>query len=334
MARLGRDFELLVARLEEWLGPLGAIIKSPDSLIDMTTKGVREVDASIRTKVGSTEVLLIIECRDRSHVQDVTWIEQLPTKKAAVGADKVVAVSSSGFTANAIEKAKQLGIETRVISEITTKEALDWVNKTRVTLMILRWNVRSIGLVVGKEHFPLEVSPEVIKEGETVPSDTVLGHEKLTGIPITVRSIMDRIVHSQRDIFKDVFESHSVKARTIRFEFPKGEFEFRMSNGSVDAKEVLLTLDLWPEFATPNFKVLEYRNPDSTVLRIGRARYEMEPGRQLDMLFSETKPSDWNPRANDFPGKPEYDYEIASTETYGRSGGEETELADTARPIR
>lgn len=47
-----RRFEKLVARIERVLAPKGAIVKSPDKIEDILTGSLREVDASIRMKVG------------------------------------------------------------------------------------------------------------------------------------------------------------------------------------------------------------------------------------------------------------------------------------------
>ncbi len=56
-------------------------IKSPDFIADSITGEKREVDISLRGKIGSHPILIIIEVRDRDKVQDVTWIEQLATKR-------------------------------------------------------------------------------------------------------------------------------------------------------------------------------------------------------------------------------------------------------------
>ena len=63
-------------------------------------------------------MLVTIECRRRANIQDVTWIEQLVTKKHAIGADHAIAVSASGFFKNAQNIAKQNGISLRKISEV------------------------------------------------------------------------------------------------------------------------------------------------------------------------------------------------------------------------
>lgn len=52
-----REFEMLVARIEADAGPSGMIVKCPDKIRSNVTGRLREVDASIRYKVGTTEVL-------------------------------------------------------------------------------------------------------------------------------------------------------------------------------------------------------------------------------------------------------------------------------------
>src|SRR5215217_6263461 len=110
-----REFERLVALLENHLRPQGAIIQSPDSIVDKVTGELREVDASIRYKVDAIPILVTIECRDRVAMQDVTWIEQLVTKRNDIGASATIAVSSNRFTEPAIKKAKFYNIETRLL---------------------------------------------------------------------------------------------------------------------------------------------------------------------------------------------------------------------------
>lgn len=117
-----REFELLIARIEADAGPRGLVVKSPDRLRCKLTGRLREVDASIRAKVGTTEMLVTIECRRRSKLQDVTWIEQLATKKSSIGADRTIAVSVSGFSAEAQIAASHAGVSLRKISDLTVTD--------------------------------------------------------------------------------------------------------------------------------------------------------------------------------------------------------------------
>ena len=106
-----REFERAIAVIEEAAAPRGATIKSPDRIRDLTTGELREVDASIRFTVGTVDILITIECQNRSRKANDMWIEQLVTKKLKIGAAKTIAVSAKGFTKSARITAAHHGIE-------------------------------------------------------------------------------------------------------------------------------------------------------------------------------------------------------------------------------
>jgi hypothetical protein len=132
MTIASREFEELVTRIEAAVAPIGAIVKSPDRIKPKHGRRAREIDASIRYKVGSAEVLVTVECRERSRQADVTWIEQLATKRSLIGASLTIAVSSRGFSDDAVAVAKQHDIQLRLIQEITNQEIIDWANGLQV----------------------------------------------------------------------------------------------------------------------------------------------------------------------------------------------------------
>jgi hypothetical protein len=101
MPRKGRALEQLVAELKRVLGPTGVTIQSPEFIIGRNSGKRREVDVSLRTKIGSSAMFVMFECRDRQGRQDVTWIEQVAMKQEDVGANKAVAVCPDGFTKGA-----------------------------------------------------------------------------------------------------------------------------------------------------------------------------------------------------------------------------------------
>jgi hypothetical protein len=137
-----REFEKLVTRIEQVWSPQGAIVKSPDHLIDKTTNELREVDASIRYKIGTSEIIITIECRERAKAQDSIWIEQLASKQRDIGSSKTIAVTANGFTAPAIKKAKQYGIEVRKISKIDYESINRWVIvKTVINYHVVDWQL-------------------------------------------------------------------------------------------------------------------------------------------------------------------------------------------------
>ena len=121
-----RRFEQLVAHIERTLAPAGAVVTSPDKLQSKYGKRRREVDASIRYKVGTAPILITVECRRRGSSQDQTWIEQLIQKRSSINASMTIAVSSRPFSAAALEMARANGVEARTIDSITFADIKSW----------------------------------------------------------------------------------------------------------------------------------------------------------------------------------------------------------------
>jgi hypothetical protein len=151
MSRPGREFEKLVARIEEKLCPMGAKVKSPDRIPDRVTGQPREVDASIRYQVGSAPILITIECRDRTATQDITWLEQIKSKKESIGANQMIVVAKEGFTENAKTYAMHHGIVLRQLSEVNDQFILRCMQGTKLFVRDIRCHMRSFN--VG--YFPL-----------------------------------------------------------------------------------------------------------------------------------------------------------------------------------
>jgi hypothetical protein len=126
MPRQGRKLETLVRDLEVFLARAPVTVKSPDYLPGRLSGARREVDVSISGIVGSTTILAIIECRQRRTRPDVTWIEQISTKKNDVAAHHAIAVSSKPFTSAARTLAANLGIELRTFAEVDKSLVLGW----------------------------------------------------------------------------------------------------------------------------------------------------------------------------------------------------------------
>src|SRR5450759_2136974 len=99
--RKGRDLEMLVAQLEHILGEGTFSVRSPEFIPNRHTGDPVEVDVTLRGRVGSSEVLIALECRDRKKPGDVNWIRELHSKQDDIGASTMVAVARAGFTKDA-----------------------------------------------------------------------------------------------------------------------------------------------------------------------------------------------------------------------------------------
>jgi hypothetical protein len=104
-------FQRLALLVHKTLDPEWEVTES-EMLIDLVTGQTREVDiVAIRT-VMEHQLVLSIECRDHKRAADVTWVEALAKKHEHLATSKLVLWSRSGFTQQALLKAKALKIDT------------------------------------------------------------------------------------------------------------------------------------------------------------------------------------------------------------------------------
>jgi len=116
-----------------------AEVRSPEYFTGTLSGSTREVDVTVRSKVGSADVLVMFECRDRAGPQDVRWIEEIAGKRREIGAHLAVAVTGSGgFTAGARTMANSLGIELRTVEAVTVEDVVGWCSLTHIDVRLHR----------------------------------------------------------------------------------------------------------------------------------------------------------------------------------------------------
>src|ERR1700691_3202238 len=102
-----KRLERQVERIHQLIEVEGSVVTWNDRVPDPDNpRQSRQIDISIRRDGALT----LVECRLHKEPQDVTWIEQLIGRRISLRADAVIAVSASGFTETAEEKAKRHGI--------------------------------------------------------------------------------------------------------------------------------------------------------------------------------------------------------------------------------
>jgi hypothetical protein len=143
--RKGRELELLVKRIKEHQSP-EAVVISPEFVPDVDTGQPREVDVSIRLKRNEVPIFIAVECRDRTSVQSVEWIEQLICKKSSINADVLMAITSSRFTGPARIKALKHGVILAEMSSKIPEELSDIASSFFITLRYLAPRICGIDL--------------------------------------------------------------------------------------------------------------------------------------------------------------------------------------------
>ena len=128
-------FEEKIKRIYDLLADSGSEVKWNDHISDPDNPAQgRQIDVTIK----QAGVLTLVECRHHKSRQDVQWIEQLIGRRVSLGAQIVIAVSSSGFTAGAIAKGRKHGIVLRDLQQLTDNEIESWGTPYKDIVVFLR----------------------------------------------------------------------------------------------------------------------------------------------------------------------------------------------------
>ena len=263
MPREGKDFELLIKKIKNILTPKGAVIKSPDYLADKITGRHREVDLSIRTQIESKPVLITVECRDRQKKnEDVTWIEQLVTKATDLEVFKTIAVSSKGFSTEAIKKANYYGIDIRIISHLNKEDIINWLSIKEVTKVNNKFSIVSV-------NFPHKVTldEKSIKEFKN----------KFKNQKEMFLCSVDNKYHTLDQVFinlignRDIYSSLTCDQSKVRkdFSFVLADYTiaFKIGNKTYSIEYINFIVDLWRELVKiPISNVINYKSDKENIL--------------------------------------------------------------------
>ena len=286
-----REFERLIARIEADAGPKGLVVTSPDRLRCKHTGRLREVDASIRANIGTTAMLVTIECRRRTKIQDVTWIEQLATKRTSIGADRTIAVSVSGFSSDAQTAASHFGITLRKVSDLTAAD----VNPLLGLDFVMFWHKACA--VAGAGIRVYRAGEEIVPEPDDI--DWVLPADTDLFAPI-FRNVKEGSSWSLNDVWLKVQETLDPYAeiekaappvvRTARIPYP-GTVTVDTPEGPQLLGCVFLSMAMWIEPETVSIEdalKVEYANPESASVH----RVEFTSERTKDWRISLQAQSD------------------------------------------
>lgn len=155
----GRALEELVSRLEAAAAGGKAEVRSREFFTGRNSQTKREVDVTVRSKVGNTPVLVMFECRDRAKTNDVRWMDEIAGKRDDIGADVAVAVAAGGgFSEGARTAAAAQRIELRTVEEITVEDVVSWCRLTSLRVELFEWREPRIDAGLFGDTPPIEMS--------------------------------------------------------------------------------------------------------------------------------------------------------------------------------
>jgi hypothetical protein len=116
----GKDLEDLVAQIEKQLIGENFTVSTRNKVFDDSGTQLAEFDVVIEGVLGSSNISWLIQCRDRPSAgpAPAEWIEQLVGRKDRFNFDKVIAVSTTGFSDPAVQFAGAKGILLRTVKDL------------------------------------------------------------------------------------------------------------------------------------------------------------------------------------------------------------------------
>lgn len=230
------EFQRLIYLLHHQLHGRAKVTESamlPDRLGGIA----QEIDVLIEETIGQIPMLIAVECRDHQRRATLEWVQQMWGKHQH-RVDKLVLVSRSGFTQEALEAARRYGIGT--MNLLGAHEA-DWnvvVNKLKeVFIGRFDFNI-SRGYAVLDEEYGLEEDPEIsVAEPLYSVSDELIGQ-----VGEIAREHL-RHPDAGKQLMELFYANQDRKMATARFELPTGSYLIDTSGTKRSARAIKLTVE-------------------------------------------------------------------------------------------
>src|SRR4029077_3068862 len=118
IVRAGSDYERFVFEKFRRLFP-DAQVTLNDKIPGKQSGLLREIDISIKMTVGDTEIVYIVQCKDRGkRPADILILGEFSSVIKDVGATKGFLICTSGFAKSNYKYARTLGIELLTVEDI------------------------------------------------------------------------------------------------------------------------------------------------------------------------------------------------------------------------
>jgi hypothetical protein len=189
-----KKFERQIERIHKLLEVEGSTVTWDEHIPDPDNPSQpRQIDVSIRRD----GLLTLVECRIHKEPQYVTWIEELMGRRTSLKADAVIAVSASGFTKTARDKANAHGIHLRDFATLSREEIQNWGRKRTLTLNFCEFTDVTLTVRASEPHGPGR--PQLTDTEGKSPTPLTwrllyqsvmqnLDDDKWTGVPATVNA--------------------------------------------------------------------------------------------------------------------------------------------------
>lgn len=236
MPKRSTEFQKLIYLIHHQLEK-GAIVTESKMLRDRITGQEREVDIVIEVGTGNYTITIGVECVEPSRPATVEWIDKMSGKHQSLPTDKLVLVSKSGFTKDALAKAKLLGIEIISFEEAISTDWTVFVNKVE-ELFIAIFNSK----VVSCQAFVVNDDDKI--DAHTIDSEQILYADNRE-LYTTARQLVDVVLHDaqvQKAILTKV-SSDGKQSTTLEFRMPLSIYADDITGTRREVKGLRLRLE-------------------------------------------------------------------------------------------
>jgi hypothetical protein len=257
-------FEEVVAEIQRQLAP-DATVKHNDHITGRSGR-TRQLDVTIRQRIGLVDVLVVVECKDLKRRVEIGHVEAFSKKLEDVSANAGLMVATAGFDAGAQAVAKQNGIRLLTHREATEADWLRlvgepaWMELLNVRLTDVKARIKihagdptdiqlglalhnSDGAVIGAL---LDLFREAQAQAWPPPTlgqlhmtldvserqlfaRSVLGLDRITGVEFSAKAIAQKILVNFRISEGSILEDATAKGEPVYRQFTSEGIELRES---------------------------------------------------------------------------------------------------------
>lgn len=205
----GRNLEELVAQIERHFLPRGFDVTTRTPVFNDQGVQTAEFDILITGRIGTGRISWLIECRDRPSDGPAPgqWIEQLVGRRTRFGFDKVMAVSSTGFSPGAIEAAEDAGIELRSMESLSFEDVAHWLPPS-APMIIREGRFSAVRIFLGESHAAAD------SEGQPIPIDDKVLLGSTSGERLSLRELWTKVVN-QESLWRGMAEGEPPREITV-----------------------------------------------------------------------------------------------------------------------
>ena len=184
-------------------------------LVDRITGRSREVDVCVRGVLATQQVVVSIECRDRTRPADVTWVDEMHTKHSRLATNLLILASHSSFTAEAIRVADGYGIRHVAVDDVASS-AEGRLFPTTSSLWGKTWNV-----AIERVRITAEIPGAMSTETFNAEPDTALYLSD--GMPLCSASEMAHGLANLEQIVRQIGSEAAPEHKYVQFGWDRHE---------------------------------------------------------------------------------------------------------------